>query len=285
MRLLVVIGAGYGNTIFTTPLIRALHELGHWVDVLFDGEYPDLDLIFKNTNYAVCIASKPEDLPIPTSSYDAVLNTLWAKNNHNNSCQLFSSIKHERVYHEAMINYDMATQLGHLGPMPSAFFADVEWANCEDYIAISIPIQKSLNWERKSYPNWLELIKLLGENVLLLGTKEEVALWEGYCNTLATNNVYEYAHCVAKAKCFIGTDNGPSHIASVIGCPSVIIYGGTGIAKNLPLGPRSVAVITDTCTPCQYTNNWNTCQTPGRCMDISPQTIMAYVKEVLDESL
>jgi ADP-heptose:LPS heptosyltransferase len=283
MRVLVVIGAGYGNTIFATPLVRALRDLDYWVDILFDGEYPDQGLVFKGRDEVVICANDPSDLPIPTCCYDAVLNTMWAVNNHNNDVQMFTTIQNEREHHEAEFNYDMAVQMGHTGPMPAAFFADIEWTNCEDYIAVSIPIQKSENWARKSYPHWRELLPMLAEHgrVLVVGTAEETALWEGWFDTRVVSDVYELGHIVAKARCFVGTDNGPSHIASVIGCPSVMIYGATGIKKNMPLGPETIVVWSEDCEPCQYTDRWNKCEGPWRCMDIAPDRISAAVKELV----
>lgn len=287
MRLLVVIGAGYGNTVFATPLLKALHEMRHLVDVLFDGEYPDLHLVFKDTEYVSSYAYQQSDLPIPTANYDAVLNTLWAERTHNNECQMFTRKKQERVYHEAEINYDLAAQLEHLGPMPMPFFSNIEWVNCGEYIGINIPIQKSPRWERKSYPHWDKLIPALQEiaPVRLFGTEAEVALWEGWCDTVASADVYEYAHLVSKARCFVGTDNGPSHIASVIGCPSVLIYGGSGIAKNMPIGPNTMAVTPTNCDPCLYTARWEMCETPQKCLDVRPSVIISRVKELLNESV
>ena len=130
-------------------------------------------------------------------------------------------------------------------------------------------------WERKRWPYYRELARELirkGYTVLLIGGKGEAERFREedwppeVIVGLGKYDVQETAGLIKKCDLFIGNDSGPAHIAGALGIETYVIFGATRIAKNKPLGPHVTVIRAPLpCSPCQYTERWDTCQN-WRCM-------------------
>jgi ADP-heptose:LPS heptosyltransferase len=55
---------------------------------------------------------------------------------------------------------------------------------------------------------------------------------------LAELSVVQVAQRLAAAAAFVGNDSGPTHLAAMLGLPTVALFGGGDAAVFGPLGPR-----------------------------------------------
>lgn len=137
---------------------------------------------------------------------------------------------------------------------------------------------------------WAKLIDRLNEEfkakIILVGSKEEKSLSDNINTMLKTKTIDvvgktslgELAALLKKAKLFIGTDSGPSHIASAVDRPSVILYSGTNDSKQwAPLGNKTVIIQKDVpCKGCERLKCPN-----NVCMDlITVDEVMEAVRKV-----
>ncbi len=78
----------------------------------------------------------------------------------------------------------------------------------------------------------------------------------------------ELAHLLAGCAVFVGTDNGARHLATVLGVPTVTVFGPTDPRGWNPEDPRHVAVSrNEPCAPCNRTH----CPVAGHpCLDQLP---------------
>ncbi len=90
----------------------------------------------------------------------------------------------------------------------------------------------------------------------------------------------ELAHLLARCSIYVGTDNGPRHLAALLGVPTLTLFGPTDPRGWNPEDPRHVAVTAPVaCAPCNLTR----CPIPGHpCLDGLPAaTVAAAVRKLL----
>lgn len=75
----------------------------------------------------------------------------------------------------------------------------------------------------------------------------------------------ELAHLLSRCDLLVGTDSGPRHLATLLGVPTLTLFGPTDPRGWNPNDPRHVAVTMDVaCAPCDRTH----CPVPGHpCLD------------------
>ncbi|MFN8525230.1 MAG: glycosyltransferase family 9 protein [Chloroflexota bacterium] len=107
---------------------------------------------------------------------------------------------------------------------------------------------------RKNWPldRFLEVVRLLAEReglptVLLVGPAEEgmMAALEGGVGAAAVVSglpLGVVGALMARAAVFLGNDSGPSHLAGLVGVPSVTLFGPTDPAMWAPRGPRAAVL-------------------------------------------
>ncbi len=109
---------------------------------------------------------------------------------------------------------------------------------------------------------WAQLIDRLTEEfkakVVIIGTKEDKTSLGNIKETIRSKvidaigktSLGELAALLKRANLFIGTDSGPSHVASAVNTPSIILYSGTNDAKQwAPLGKKIIIIQKD--IPCK----------------------------------
>ncbi len=98
-------------------------------------------------------------------------------------------------------------------------------------------------------------------------------------DAIGKTSLGELAALLKKANLFIGTDSGPSHVASAVKTPSIILYSGTNDVKQwAPLGKKVFVIQKDVpCKGCERLKCAN-----NICMDlITADEVMEVVGDVL----
>lgn len=137
----------------------------------------------------------------------------------------------------------------------------------------------------KRYPAflWRRVIEQVGSHipVVLVGTSGEAALAgeaiggrEKVVNLCGSTGLAELALILQRAVVFAGVDSGAAHLASAVGCPSVVLFGPGDPVETLPQGECVIALRDGLwCSPCRS----RICLRPDRpseCMDrISPDAV------------
>jgi ADP-heptose:LPS heptosyltransferase len=93
---------------------------------------------------------------------------------------------------------------------------------------------------------FLELINRLGEHVRVLLGEAEIERWPGAllsqfesaCEVHRPATLLELLDEIASAKGFVGNDSGPTHLAGILGVPTVALFGPSDPTRWRPLGPR-----------------------------------------------
>ena len=91
------------------------------------------------------------------------------------------------------------------------------------------------------------------------------------------------ASLLAMSSLFVGSDSGITHLASMIGTPSVAVFGPTDPALWGPLGP-SVRIVKSgcTCRPCSEAASIS-CPELLCLKDVKPQDVLKAAHEILSE--
>lgn len=117
----------------------------------------------------------------------------------------------------------------------------------------------SKRWVSKRWAQLIDrLIREFRARIIIVGTSEDKAT-SGNIKKMVKNKIIDavdktslgdLAALFGKTKLFIGTDSGPSHIASAVNTPSIILYSGTNDAKQwAPLGKKVFVIQKD--VPCK----------------------------------
>ena len=102
-------------------------------------------------------------------------------------------------------------------------------------------------WPTENYVCLLKLLKLKFENIILIGSKNEIDKAKLF-KKLYTKKVYDFcgkltlleaAFIIKKSDFFIGNDSGLGHIASAVNTQSFIIFGDGDPGRYHPWGNKS----------------------------------------------
>lgn len=145
-----------------------------------------------------------------------------------------------------------------------------------------------------SLPNWNQLVAscvAAGHHVVLLGDKNEVALGDKILEDCSKNNItnligktsiIDLVHILKKSKLTLGVDSGIAHLASVLKCKTIVLWGPSVFSKSHPIGENVTYINRHMlCAPCMgpglYTpkDSLKNCGYGIACMnDISVKTVM-----------
>lgn len=250
-NVLVTTGAGYGNAILATPLIRKLADLNYAVDVLTDKTYNDFNLIFDNSIYVRRNSNRELDL---LEEYDYIIPTWWGKIPTDiKGTVLARKIDKHNIY-EVKYNLLCGNDLLNLKDEDfydySGFFSDLTYKAKYDRICLVNPDKRIERFRDRRYPRVKELCMIirdiLGEkqSICIVGSKKDEEQWNiddipDFVERYVTKNIYEAGKVITESKYFIGQDCGLSHIAGVTNTPSFILFGPTDPIKNRPLGKET----------------------------------------------
>ncbi|MCR0985556.1 glycosyltransferase family protein [Roseomonas populi] len=274
-RILVAVGAGLGNIVQTSPLIRRLAEhYGRPVDVVVKEDFKGCSVLVAGAPWVNMVfpldrnvVRREYDLVYVTHSFGDIIpsfnaNTVIAARRHF----VFQMTKD---MHEAEFNLFCAEKL--LGvPFEKAdaakyFVADAHRATIPNGLIGIHSGGKGGEWEEgswlnKRWPYYKDLVKALqvqGYKVASFGVGSEYV--EGTIDLTGTP-LMESVRNIAACSYFIGNDSGLMHIADGLGVPLTTIFGPTSVVKNGPLAPTSSVIeLKKDCAPCQFDERFATC--------------------------
>jgi tetratricopeptide (TPR) repeat protein/ADP-heptose:LPS heptosyltransferase/glycosyltransferase involved in cell wall biosynthesis len=274
-RILVAVGAGLGNIVQTSPLIRRLAEhYGRPVDVVVKEDFKGCSVLVAGSPYVNMVfpldrnvVQREYDMVYVTHSFGDIIpafnsNTIVAARRHF----VFQMTKD---IHEAEFNLFCAREL--LGvPYEKAdaakyFVANASRSRLPNGIIGIHSGGKGGEWEagswlNKRWPYYKDLVKALqarGYKVASFGVQSEYV--EGTIDLTGTPLI-ESVRNIAQCSYFIGNDSGLMHIADGLGVPLTTIFGPTSVVKNGPLAPTSSVIeLKKDCAPCQFDERFATC--------------------------
>jgi ADP-heptose:LPS heptosyltransferase len=157
----------------------------------------------------------------------------------------------------------------------------------------------SANWPEKRWPveKFASLMRLVNgrfkARFFLFGVKEELHLClqllklyggEGADSLAGRTPFGRLAALIRGMDLFVSNDTGPMHLASLLGVPTVGIFGPTNEKKWSPPG-RFRAVFTGRCAcrPCNYLGRMKKCDRNFECLTgLAPETVFKAVLDVLN---
>jgi ADP-heptose:LPS heptosyltransferase len=94
---------------------------------------------------------------------------------------------------------------------------------------------------------------------------------------METPSLCDLAEVLRRAALFVGSDSGPTHLASILGVPCVALFGPKDPAINGPVGERSIVVRKNLpCSPC----NKRTCKYPDCMKLITVSEVLSAAEQV-----
>jgi tetratricopeptide (TPR) repeat protein/ADP-heptose:LPS heptosyltransferase/glycosyltransferase involved in cell wall biosynthesis len=267
-RILVGVGAGIGNIVQTSPLIRRLAEhFGRPVDVVVNQDFPDCALLLAGDPHVNMVFTV--DKNVVRREYDLVYichsfgdfipsfntnKTIVARNHYD--------FQVTRDVHESVFNLRCAHDLLGMsyddGDAAEYFVGRYKRPVVgRRYVGIHSG-GKGGEWEEGSwlskrwpyYKDLAEALKARGFEVASFGVASEYV--PGTVDRTGTP-LAETIQNIAACEYFIGNDSGLMHIADALGVPLTTIFGPTSVVKNGPLAPTSSVVeLKKPCAPCQF---------------------------------
>jgi len=164
----------------------------------------------------------------------------------------------------------------------------------EKYKIVSIApgsIWKTKQWTEAGYIHVAQELQRKGYQVILLGSKEDFEICQriadetGAKNLAGVTNLAESAYIIHKSKLLITNDSSPTHIGTIVNCPTITIYGPTIPEFGFyPRAEKSIVIQVDSlgCKPCSI-HGYNKCPLQHhKCMkDIDPKIVLKYAFEIL----
>lgn len=291
-RILIVMEEGIGNMIMLTPALKGLKQLFAEAEITVLGRQPSLQVL-EGLNV------KTLTEPAEDGLYDICFYTIWGSNYERlygekirGQCtqRAFTVSMDDPDVHEIEQHFKIARFLGYKKDVPETHCpvteADVPWTTSDRVVALGDTSLDDPAWQRKRWPHYKDLAWELtkkGYEVVLVGGPSEAAQfnpegWPTVHNLLGRYGLAGTAGILAKCSLFVGNDSGPAHMAAAVGIPTYVIFGATRVSKNRPDG-ANVTVIEKglSCSPCQYSPRWESCDR-WRCVDeITPQEILRVI--------
>ncbi|MCX8072110.1 MAG: glycosyltransferase family 9 protein [Candidatus Binatia bacterium] len=119
----------------------------------------------------------------------------------------------------------------------------------------------ALNWDASAYAAFGQRIAKAGHRVVVTGTMREQALAARVCSGIGSAAVNlcgalslgELAVALQRCSLFIGGSTGPTHLAALLGAPTVALYSPLRSQRPerwQPLGPRVLTLLPDVGQQC-----------------------------------
>ena len=146
-------------------------------------------------------------------------------------------------------------------------------------------------WREEHFIRLAELLQHDGKRVVLLGGKDDEALCEriaaksGCTSFAGKTSLPEMLAVLKSASVLVGNDSAPAHLAALVDCPTVAVFGPTVQAFGFaPRSSRSVVLenIGLACRPCSP-HGTNTCPLgTHECMwSIQPEEVLEAARSLM----
>jgi hypothetical protein len=277
---LVHLSAGIGNVVLATPLLIALEELGHEVDVRIDGDYPGIESLLEGWSAVRRIYPGGES-PLP-SGHDHLIPAAppfyYAR-----FAKIYSRRRHvarppdELFYRNEQGYYlEFARALGFTGEAPF-YRLPVQPASQHGVTAATVvlaPGCKTGEMAAKRWPGFVELARRLPDTAVV-GTADDLIDRNGARLQFPADvkmlidrfSVRETAEVLAAAGAVVGNDSGLSHVAAAVGAPTLMIFGPTPDRELGPLPPHARVLRRGLrCEPCWFRERFRACDARIDCL-------------------
>lgn len=104
-------------------------------------------------------------------------------------------------------------------------------------------------WPRESWIEFARRLHRAGKSMLIVigpveAERDDPRDWAWPCPVRILENVscVELARALGSCSAFVGNDSGPSHLAAMLGLPTIALFGAGLPAVFAPLGPRAVVL-------------------------------------------
>ena len=294
---LVVLGAGLGNMIYGTGLVRWLSErIAAPVDLVIHDRFDQAVALFANAPWVNAAYSGFDYLS--GQHYRHLISSItaggfrppvtadredWMDQSHNYN-------EEGRFIPEPELNFlGLETAFGFdpalAGEVPLPFLRDIQYTHPGNRVIGVAHGRKTGTWAKREWPHMESLVADLvkdGWEVRSFGLPAEyVPGAEDYTHLSMRDCVLEMAEC----SYFLSHDGGMCHIAEGLGVPTVWLFGPTGSVKNGPVYAQSRVVTTDCeCCPSMYKVDWER-RVEQTCMAEMPVSKVRAELEALREQV
>ena len=299
MKILYVQTNGIGNTILSTPSMKAIRTIfpKATYELLIDplgrqvvNNWGIFDRIYSMEPY-VAIAEDYDIIVIAQPSDDKRIGWVLNKAKKIVGARPIFLTGSYNIRHEVEVNMHFAVELGYNGPTPALYVDTVpenpSLDNYKDKIAFHMGISESPLKQRKSWPleYWRRLIdktKSISDIMVIGGTNERESVQKickerGIINTCGDFTIGELARVLKSCRLLVSIDSGPMHIAAAAGTPIVALFGPTRVSKNRPWinndGKAIVITSNSFCAPCQFTYSFKSCKKDTCMRSISVEKV------------
>lgn len=270
----VGLASGLGNAVFMLPTIKAFKLMGHSISLFVQGDFAMADL-FRRCIYADEVIEPPASINGHRPICGQWRPPAW--NGMGNVQRIQNSYPYRMPEWESNLRLAGAPK-----PDVSDWCDGVDRTSRWD-VGI-IPGSKSGIWLRKRYPAMKDVAAFYlaqGKNVAVFGTDAD-GVNEIPGEAVITPNLALLPDALAGCRVIIGTDSGPTHLASSLGVPAVVIYTATSAIKGQPIGPHRIVKADLNCRPCQTTPRYWGCN-DWKCRNIDPRKVIQAAEEMTCE--
>jgi len=157
---------------------------------------------------------------------------------------------------------------------------------CPGYLKTDDNYWNCKNWGTQKF---IELInKLISEysdhSIVIISGKDDFEAFNDFVNDRVLNlcwmlSIKESCEVLQRCDFVVANDTGAGHMASAVGTKVYSIFGPTSIIKNRPWNGAHIITAGLECSPCQFSERWNSC-TDLKCMKaLTVQNVFDEIKE------
>ncbi len=270
-RALYYTGTGFGNALLAVPAQKALASLtdSGQIDLVDVGLHQGANAreVFEKQPWVRKVLLKTDAIPL--DEYQYIASSYWTTTPDWLPIGVSSASARRawRTQHEVECNMEAVRRLGYQGITPSATLMTwdvVTPAPQGEYIVIGPGMAGKAS---KAYPHWERVARLLtdaGVQIVWSGAqRDDRPFMDRFgINGCGKTTLIQAAGLLWKARLYVGIDNGLSHLAAAVGCPSVLIYGPSSERKNCPWSQAVRILRSNVCdrAPCWDHPNAGKCE-------------------------
>lgn len=265
------------------PALKALRSLDCRISLYLDADYKPSKELWRRCRYADEVHESPE--PVPAA--DEHLSGHWRPAAFGRFKNVIRYRFQNEPYYdqpEWSLALGLARHFGWTGDPPDVSDWCLGLKRIKQYDYGLVPGSKGGEWLRKRYPGMRKVAEQLqgsGRTVALFGQASDGL--EGIPGDLISSPLERLPDALALCRVVIGTDSGPTHLASSLGIPTIVIYTSTSDVKGEPVGRPAVKITAPvSCRPCQATPRWWNCA-DWICRQIDPEAVVEVGENLLCE--
>ena len=275
-KILVCVGAGIGNIIRTTPIIKRIAKRYETkVDVFLREDCAEFGAVIENEKYVNAIITNKR-VALERKYHIVFITGCYGWESYDFRAYkiihpqkegfLFSQEcknMHEAEYGTRSLKFlddEIPLKKPDWGEFFVGNFKYVSLKNEKPIIGIHSGIAKTSLWINKQYPYFNELVSLILNDYEVWSFGRSHEFLQEAINKTGTD-LKQTIKNMLKCDLFIANDTGLLQIADILGIPSIAIFGPTSLIKNSPIAKTTKVLKADLpCSPCQYTPKQTQCK-------------------------